>query len=74
MTTPLGPSENEKPGSPTRSTRAAGGIVVWQRVQPSQQLTHHRELLRAVGKPDAFDEPCHQDRAAIEVRDRIIDR
>src|SRR3984885_288531 len=28
----------------TRSTRAADGIVVRQRVQPSEQLTHHGEL------------------------------
>ena len=57
-----------------RSARAADGIVGWQRVQPSEQLTHHGELLRAVGEPGAFDEPRHQDRAAIEVRYRFVDR
>src|ERR1017187_5502926 len=58
----------------TRSTRAADGIVVRQRVQPSEQLTHHGELCGTVGELDAFDEPRHEDRAAIEVRYRIIDR
>ena len=57
-----------------RSTRAADGIVVRQRVQPSEQLTHHGELRGTVGEPDAFNEPRHQDRAAIEVRYRIVDR
>ena len=58
----------------TRSTRAAGGIVVRQRVQPAEQLTHHGELRGTVGEPGAFDKPRHEDRAAIEVRYRIIDR
>ena len=58
----------------TRSTRAADGILVRQRVQPSEQLTHHGELRGTVGELDAFDEPRHEDRAAIEVRYRIIDR
>jgi hypothetical protein len=43
-------------------------------VQPSEQLTHHGELRGTVGERDAFDEPRHEDRAAIEVRHRIIDR
>ena len=43
-------------------------------MQPSEQLTHHGELRGTVGELDAFDEPRHEDRAAIEVRDRIIDR
>jgi hypothetical protein len=43
-------------------------------VQPSEQVTHHRELLRAVGELGALDEPRHEDRAAVEVRYRIIDR
>ena len=59
---------------PTCSTRAADGIVVVQRVQPSEQLTHHGELRSTVGERDAFNEPRHEDRAAIEVRYRIIDR
>ena len=58
----------------TRSTRAADGIVVRQRVQPSEQLTHHGELRGTVGEPGAFNEPRHEDRAAIEVRYRIVDR
>src|ERR1700733_7656995 len=58
----------------TRSTRAADGILIWQRVQPSEQLTHHGELRGTVGELDAFDEPRHEDRAAIEVRYRIVDR
>ena len=58
----------------TGSTRAADGIVVRQRVQPSEQLTHHGELRGTVGELDAFDEPRHEDRAAIEVRYRIVDR
>ena len=57
-----------------RSAGAADGIVVWQRVQPSEQLTHHGELLRAVGERSASDEPRHQDRAAIEVRYRVLGR
>jgi hypothetical protein len=43
-------------------------------VQPSEQLTHHGELRGTAGELDAFDEPRRQDRAAIEVRYRIIDR
>src|SRR5271169_2048965 len=58
----------------TRSSRAADGFVVRQRVQPSEQLTHHGELRGTVGELDAFDEPRHQDRAAIEVRYGIVDR
>ncbi len=58
----------------TGSTRAADGIVVWQRVQPSEQLTHHGELRGTVGELHAFDEPRHEDRAAIEVRYCIIGR
>ena len=58
----------------TGSTRAAGGIVVRQRVQPSEQLTHHGELRGTVGEPGAFNEPRRQDRAAIEVRYRIAGR
>src|ERR1700691_794773 len=58
----------------TGSTRAADGIVVRQRVQPSEQLAHHGELRGTVGELDAFNEPRHEDRAAIEVRYRIIDR
>jgi hypothetical protein len=58
----------------TRSTRAADGIVVWQRVQPSEQLTHHGELHGTVGEVDAVNEPRHEDRAAMEVRYRIVDR
>src|ERR1700691_2416428 len=56
----------------TRSTRAAGGIVVRQRVQPSEQLTHDGELRGTVGELGAFDEPRHEDRAAIEVRYGIV--
>src|SRR6204780_2401497 len=58
----------------TGSTRAADGIVVRQRVQPSEQLAHHGELRGTVGELDAFNEPRHEDRAAIEVRHRIVDR
>src|SRR5580692_1611576 len=57
----------------TRSTRAARGFVVRQRVQPSEQLTHHGELRGTIGERDAFNEPRHEDRAAIEVRYRIVD-
>jgi len=58
----------------TRPARAADGIVVRQRVQPTEQLTHHGELRGTVGEPGAFDEPRQEDRAAIEVRYRIVDR
>ena len=58
----------------TRSTRAADGIVVRQRVQPSEQLTHHGELRGTIGERGAVNEPRHEDRAAIEVRYGIIDR
>ena len=40
-----------------RSTRAADGIVVRKRVQPSEQITHHGELRGTIGELDAFDEP-----------------
>jgi hypothetical protein len=43
-------------------------------MQPSEQLTHHGELRGTVREPDAFNEPGHQDRAAIEVRYRITGR
>ena len=43
-------------------------------MQPSEQLTHHGELRGTVGELDTFDEPRHQDRAAIEVRYRIVGR
>jgi hypothetical protein len=58
----------------TRSTRAAGGVVVRQRVQPPEQVTHHGELPGTVGELNAFNEPRHEDRAAIEVRYRIAGR
>ena len=58
----------------TRSARAADGIVVRQRVQPSEQRTHHGELRGTVGELDAFNEPRDEDRTAIEVRYRIVDR
>ena len=58
----------------TRPARTAGGIVVRQGVQPSEQLPHHGELRGTVGEPGALDEPRHQHRAAIEVRYRIVDR
>jgi hypothetical protein len=54
--------------------RAADRIVKRQRVQPSEQLTHHGELRGTVGERGAVDEPRYQDRAAIEVRYRIADR
>src|SRR3984885_4434109 len=57
-----------------RSTRAADGILVRQRVQRSEQLTHHGELRGTVGEPDAFNEPRHEDRTAIEVRYPVIGR
>ena len=43
-------------------------------MQPSEQVTHHGELRGTFGELDAFDEPGHEDRAAVEVRYRIIDR
>jgi hypothetical protein len=43
-------------------------------VQPSEQSTHHRELLRTVGQPGPLDELRDENRAAVEVRHRIIDR
>jgi hypothetical protein len=49
------------------SRQPAAGIVVWQCVQPSEQFTHHDDLVGTVGKRDAFDEPRHEDSAAIEV-------
>src|SRR5271170_2916796 len=58
----------------TRSTRAADGIVVRQRVQPSEQLAHHGELRGIIGKPGAFNKPRHEHGAAIEVRYGIIGR
>src|ERR1022692_1234641 len=58
----------------TRSTQAADGFLVRQRVQPSEQLTHHGELRGTVGEPGAFNEPRNEDRAAIEVRYRVIGR
>src|SRR5579859_5266211 len=45
----------------TGSTRAAGGMVVRQRVQPSEQLTHHGELRGTARELDAFNEPRDQD-------------
>ena len=56
------------------SARSADGIVVRQRVQPAEQVTHHGELRRALGKLAAFDEPRHEDRAAVEVGYRVVDR
>ena len=58
----------------TGSARAGGGFVVRQRVQPSEQLTHHGELRGPVGELGAVDEPRHQDRAAVEVRYRVAGR
>jgi hypothetical protein len=43
-------------------------------VQPSEQLAQHGELRGTVGERDAFDEPRHEDRAAVEVRHRIVGR
>jgi hypothetical protein len=43
-------------------------------VQPSEQAARHGELFGAVGELSAFDEPRHEDRPAIEVRDRVVDR
>jgi hypothetical protein len=57
-----------------RAPRSARGLVVGQRVQPSEQVTHHGELLRAVGEPAAFNEPSDENRATAEVRYRVIDR
>ena len=37
----------------TSATRTPGGLVVRQRVQPSEQLTHQGELRGRVGKRDA---------------------
>jgi hypothetical protein len=43
-------------------------------VQPSKQITHHRELPCTAEERIAVDELRHQDRAAVEVRHRILDR
>ena len=43
-------------------------------MQPSEQLTQHGELRGTAGELDAFDEPRHQDRAAVEVRHRVVGR
>jgi hypothetical protein len=43
-------------------------------VQPPEQLTHDGALRGTVGELDAFNEPRHEDRAAIEVRYRIVGR
>ncbi len=58
----------------TRPARAADGIVIRERVQPSEQFSQHGELRGTAGKLNAFDEPRHQDRTAIEVRYRIVAR
>ena len=58
----------------TGSTRAADGIVIGQRVQPTEQFTHHGELRRTLGKLGAFNEARHQDCASVKVRNRVIDR
>src|SRR4051812_16516096 len=43
----------------TGSAWAGDGVVVWQRVQSPEQVAHHRELLRALGKLAAVDESRH---------------
>jgi hypothetical protein len=58
----------------TGATGAAGGLVVRQRVQPSEQLPHHGGLRDAVGELSTGHEPRHQDRTAVEVRYRVVGR
>ena len=67
MPSRLGSSPLAPPGRLTE-------LVERQRMQPSEQLTHHGELRGTVGELGAFDEPGHKDRTAIEVRYGIIDR
>ncbi len=58
---------------PARPARAAGRLVVRQRVQPSEKLAHHGEFRRTVGQPHAVHEPRHQDGAAVKVGYGIVD-
>jgi hypothetical protein len=58
----------------TRPTRPADRLVERQRMQPSEQIGHDREILGAAGKRGAVDELGDEHRAPVEVGHRVVDR